>query len=451
MIGLLPAKFKEALTKFKSDPEYRELISTSFFSLLVRMIGTGTGFLVTLVTSRYFGAGALGVVSICLAILIFAANFGKLGLDVALMRFVAEFALKKSFAAIKGTYLSALKLIIPVTLALSFLLFFTADWMAGTLFHKPYLAPILRINAWLTMPLVLLLIHSECVRGLKKVRSYTFFQTAAVSTIALALLISAFFSGKVHMYIPVYVQFISIAVAGLLSFFNWSRYSKFRENKAEFVISPSALMKVSAPMFTTTVMQLIMSWAGTLILAAYSTEADVGVYNALVRISVFTNITYLAINSISMPRFAQAFASEDKTALMRNAHEAARLILLTSLPLFFVLALFPKSILDVFGKEFPGNEISLYVLLAGQFIVILSGLSGQILNMTGKQAILRNIAIFSALVNVSGCFILIPSFGILGVCVAQSLGMLVWNVACVLAVKRHFGFYTFIFKRNRTE
>ena len=76
MIGLLPAKFKESLARFNSDPEYRELISTSFFSLLVRMIGTGTGFLVTLVTSRYFGAGALGIVSICLAILIFAANFG---------------------------------------------------------------------------------------------------------------------------------------------------------------------------------------------------------------------------------------------------------------------------------------------------------------------------------------------------------------------------------------
>ncbi|TAH43430.1 MAG: flippase [Bacteroidetes bacterium] len=448
MTGLLPAKFKESLEKFKSDPEYRELISTSFFSLLVRMIGTGTGFLVTLVTSRYFGAGALGIVSICLAILIFAANFGKLGLDVSLMRFVAELGLKKSFAAIKGTYLSALKMILPTTLLLSGILFFTADWMADTLFHKPYLAPILRINAWLTMPLVLLLIHSECVRGLKKVRSYTFFQTAAVSTIALALLIVAFFSGVVHMYIPVYIQFISIAMAGALSFFNWSRYSKFRDHKAEFVITTKALMKVSAPMFATTIMQLIMSWAGTLILAAYSTEVDVGVYNALVRISVFTNITYLAINSISMPRFAEAFASEDKTALMRNAHEAARLILLTSLPLFFALAVFPKFILDVFGKEFPGNELSLYVLLAGQFIVIISGLAGQILNMTGKQAILRNIAIISALVNVLACFILIPAFGILGVCIAQSLGMLVWNVSCVLAVKRHFGFYTFSFKRN---
>ncbi len=448
MIGLSPAKFRQFLTRYQTDPDYRELISTSFFSLLVRMIGTGTGFLVTLVTSRYFGAGALGIVSICLAILVFAANFGKLGLDVALMRFVAEYALKKSFSAIKGTYLSALRMIIPATLLLSVILFFTADWMALTLFHKPYLGEILRINAWLTMPLVLLLIHSECVRGLKKVRSYTFYQTAAVSTIALVLLVIAFFSGKVQAYIPVYIQFFSIAMAGLLSFFNWSRYSRFREHKAEYVINATALMKVSAPMFTTTIMQLIMSWAGTLILASYGSEADVGVFNALVRISVFTNITFLAINSITMPRFAEAFASNDTSALKRHAGEAVRLIFLTSLPLFVVLAIFPKWILSVFGKEFPGNEESLYILLAGQLIVILAGLPAQILNMTGRQAILRNIAIFSALVNVSACFILIPRFGILGVSIAQGLGILVWNVSCVLAVKKYFGFYTFVFRRN---
>lgn len=448
MIGLLPAKFRQILLRYQTDADYRELISTSFFSLLVRMIGTGTGFLVTLVTSRYFGAGALGIVSICLAILVFAANFGKLGLDVALMRFVAEFALKKSYNAIKGTYFSALRMIVPATILLSVILFFTADWMADKLFHKPYLGPILRINAWLTMPLVLLLIHSECVRGLKKVRSYTFYQTAAVSTIALLLLIVAYFSGKVHMYIPVYIQFISIALAGMLSFFDWSRHSRFQKSKAEYTLTAPALMKVSAPMFTTTIMQLIMSWAGTLILASFSSEADVGVFNALVRISVFTNITFLAINSITMPRFAEAFASDNTISLMRHAKEASRLIILTSLPIFVGLAIFPKYILGVFGKEFPGNEISLYILLGGQLIVILSGLPAQILNMTGRQAILRNIAILSALVNVIACFILIPRYGIPGVSIAQGMGILVWNISCVLAVKRHFGFYTFAFRRK---
>ncbi|MBK6837026.1 MAG: hypothetical protein IPG90_01065 [Bacteroidetes bacterium] len=128
------------------------------------------------------------------------------------------------------------------------------------------------------------------------------------------------------------------------------------------------------------------------------------------RISVFTNITILAINSITMPRFAEAYAAGDMDALKRYSKQAARLIFLTSLPIFVGLACFPGFILSVFGKEFPGNEISLYILLAGQFIVVASGLPAQILNMTGKQHVLRNIAIVASIANVGTCLLLIPSW-----------------------------------------
>ena len=89
MIGSLLDNLKSSLLRFKTDKEYNELIRTSFLALLVRMIGVLTGFFVTLLTSRFFGADALGLVSICIAILSFASVFGKLGLDVALMKYVA--------------------------------------------------------------------------------------------------------------------------------------------------------------------------------------------------------------------------------------------------------------------------------------------------------------------------------------------------------------------------
>ena len=92
MIGSLLDNLRSSLLRFKTDKEYNELIRTSFLALLVRMIGVSTGFFVTLLTSRFFGADALGLVSICIAILSFASVFGKLGLDVALMKYVAEFA-----------------------------------------------------------------------------------------------------------------------------------------------------------------------------------------------------------------------------------------------------------------------------------------------------------------------------------------------------------------------
>ncbi|MFN8144510.1 MAG: flippase [Bacteroidia bacterium] len=451
MIGSLQNKIRETFERYRSDAEYRELIRTSFFSLIVRMIGVGTGFLVTLFTSRYFSAGALGIVSICVAILSLAGVAGKLGLDVAMMKLVAEYSWKNDFSTIKSLYLKALQLMLPVTFVISLVLYLSADWMAIHYFHKEYLGTYLKINAWITFPLVLLLFHSESTRGLKNITSYTFYQTSAVSSIALVLLVIAVFTKNVPREIPVEIQFVSISIAGVMSLMSWLKASRFASNKTAPDAPKSDLLKIAMPMFTTTVLQLIMSWAGTLILAAYATESQVGIYNAMVRISVFTNITILAINSITMPRFAEAYAANDTEALKRYSNQAARLIFVTSFPIFIVLSCFPGLILSIFGKEFPGNEGSLYVLLAGQFIVVISGLSAQILNMTGRQHVLRNIAIVACLFNVSSCALLIPSHGIMGTCIAQVIGTFVWNTLCIWYVWKHFGFSTIPFTGSKNE
>ena len=442
MNGLLPGNLKNALKKFRTDKEYSELIRTSFFALLVRMTGILTGFIVTLTTTRYFGAEALGIVSICLAILSFSSVFGKLGLDVALMKYVAEFSLSNNYPAIKAVYLEAIKSIIPVTILISTLLYFLAPWMADTLFHKPHLTELLHYNALLALPLVLLLVNSECIRGLKRISSYTFLQTVSVSLFAAILLLAFIFINQ-GKEIPVFIQFISIMLSAILSLVLWIKFSKYNSCKPSKEVSSNTLIRTSSSMFITTMMQLIMSWAGTLILASNMNETDVGVYNALIRISVATNITILAINSLVLPRFAEAFASKSFDTMKKLAGESTRLIFLTSLPIFILLAVFPHWILSVFGKEFPGNETALYILLAGQLIVCFSGLSSQILNMSGHQHVLRNIAIVSAIVNVLACFILIPIWGIAGACYAQGAGIICWNLLSNISVKRYFGFFVF--------
>lgn len=415
MIGSLPDKFRDAVKKFKTDHEYGELVRTSFFALLIRMTGVITGFAVTLITSRYYGADALGIVAICLAILSFSSVFGKLGLDVALMKYIAGFSLKKNYRGIKGVYLEAMKIIIPATILISSLLYFLAPWMATALFHKPYLAELLHYNACFALPLVMLSINSECIRGLKKISIYTFLQTVSVSFFATILLIVVSFYFNTRET-PAFIQFISITVSGIISTLMWLHFSKFYDHKSSEEITSATLMRTSSSMYTTTLMQLTMSWAATLILAGYASETDVGIYNALIRISVFTNITILAINSLAMPRFAESFAANDFKLMKKHAEEAARLIFLTALPLFLLLTLYPRSILAVFGKEFPGNEYALYILLAAQLIVCYSGLPSQILNMAGRQHVLRNIAVISAFINVVSCFLLIPKWGIIGAC-----------------------------------
>ena len=321
-------------------------------------------------------------------------------------------------------------------------LFFSSSYIASTIFQKPHLASLLKINSLFVLPLVILLINSESIRGLHRIRAYTFLQTSAVSILATVLLLVALLF-SVGKYVPIAIQFISISIASLISIGMLFKFSQWGQNKSTGVIDSRKLLRTSSPMFITTIMQLIMTWGGTLIMAAYYPESEVGVYNAIVRISTFTNISILAINSIAAPRIAAAFTSGKMDELKKLSRESTQLIFISSILVFLPLFLFPHWVLSVFGKDFAGNEFSLKLLLSGQLFVSFSGLAAQVLNMADREKNLRNNALIAAVFNLGACFFLIPVHGILGASIAQVIGMIVWNVLCIYSVKKQFDFFTF--------
>ncbi|MCX6291263.1 MAG: flippase [Bacteroidetes bacterium] len=428
--------------RYKNDQQFRETIRSSFSSLVIRFAGVFTGFLATVITTRYYGADALGIVAICLAILSFAVIFGKLGFDVSLMRYIADFGSKKNYPAVKGVFLKAMVVIVPLSVAITIVLFYSSHFIAGKIFHKEQLEKVIRYNSLFVLPLVLMLVCSESIRGLKKINAYTFFQTTGVSTLATILLLVFIFIDRGN-HIPAYIQFVCISLVAAWSLFSFLRFSKFTRHAASTELSIGDLVKKSSPVFISTLMQLLMSWAGTLILAAYVPESEVGIYSALVRISTFTNITILAVNSGMMPKFAIAHASGNNEELKHLAKSAVRIIFYSALPIFIVLFAFPGLVLNLFGKDFSGHETPLYMLLFGQLFVVFAGLPAQILNMTDRQHVLRNISVIAACCNILFCFLLIPSYGIAGACIAQVVGMVVWNVMCIVMVNRIFKIWSF--------
>src|SRR2546423_10898153 len=115
---------KRTFERYRNDIDFRENIHSSFSSLVIRVAGMFTGFLATLITTRFYGADALGIVAICFAILSFAVIIGKLGFDVSLMRYIADFGAKGNYEAVKGIFLKAMSVIIPVSFVLTMILYF---------------------------------------------------------------------------------------------------------------------------------------------------------------------------------------------------------------------------------------------------------------------------------------------------------------------------------------
>lgn len=99
--------------------------------------------------------------------------------------------------------------------------------------------------------------------------------------------------------------------------------------------------------------------------------------------------------------------------------------------------------MGLFGNEFLVGEVALIILSFGQFINAATGPVGNLLMMTGKQDVNRNIVIATTVITVILNAVLIPIYGIIGAAIVNVIGTILFNVIPYFLVKRYFGFYTF--------
>ena len=79
-----------------------------------------------------------------------------------------------------------------------------------------------------------------------------------------------------------------------------------------------------------------------------------------------------------------------------------------------------------------------------QFINVVSGSVGLIMQMSGNEKIFRNIIIFSIIINIILSIILIPKFQVWGAVYSSSFSLILWNILSIIFIKKKINIYSFI-------
>ena len=173
------------------------------------------------------------------------------------------------------------------------------------------------------------------------------------------------------------------------------------------------------------------------------------VYGVAFRFSMGVSIALMAINSISSPKFAEKFASDDIKGMGKIAIQSAKMIFWTTLPLATILLIFPKFFMGLYGADFVYTPLilgtgfeALRWLIIGRIVNALSGSVGNLMQMSGQQKLYMNILIIGAVINVVLNYYLIPIYGIKGAAISSVVSLSFWNLTMVYMVKRKFGFST---------
>lgn len=411
----------------------RQLIKSSALSFLMNIGGVVLNFLFALVAGNYCGSKEWGKYSLCLTVLNVVGVLSRIGLDMVIIRISAE-EHEKNIGRLKDAFIKSFYIILSASIFIFCLLFFFSDFIAERIFNKPGISYQLKIIALAILPLNLMFLNSESLKGIKHPVASSFFHNVCILLFSLPALLLALSFWKKESITESYV--FAVIVSWAISNIIWIKFIPFFKIIREKWISYKAILKQGFPLMLSNSLITLMIWTETLMLGIFRTEAEVGVYNVAFRISLLLIIPLGAVCAVTAPEFAIYNSKKDLKGLQNTLDKANRIIFWTTIPAVLIIALFSTQLLGIFGKEFTGGSISLIFLTVGRFFYTLCGTRGIILPMLGKQNVEQYISFSIVIIDIVLNLIFIPLWGINGAALSTMITTIIWTIISVVYLRK---------------
>lgn len=433
-------KIKKKLNK---DLDLKELLTGSLVSFILKMSGMFAAYIVILIISKQYGAEIVGIYNLTFNLLTFIAMICMLGINISILRYVGQYKDKEDFK-LKKIYQNGIKLVLPVSIIFSFLIYINAEFIATKVFDNILYIDVLKYMSFFLPLLTILNINIEYIRGLKQIKISEYLRNVnqPLIVILFILISSQFISNEI---LPIYILGLAIFITSVISIIIMYKYISKVKNEADYNtnLTNKELLNTSIPMMFTTLSIFLISNSGLFILEYYSTTKDVGIYSVILKISMLVSIVLIVVNTISAPKFSKLYWSGNKKQLQEVINKSTKIIFLVSLLISLILLIFSERILGYFGNDFSIGSDILSILILGQLINSFTGSVNILMNMIGKQKKLQQITLLILIINIILSLLLIPSYGMIGAAISTMISVSLLNVIPMIYLKKYLDFTTY--------
>jgi len=428
---------KKKVKQVFNNEDYKEILKKGFSFLVLRIVGLFLGYLFTFLIAREYGANVVGLVSLSFTLIMCISIFGRLGIDVNLIRFFSNESHKND----SGLFLRMTIKSFLFSLLLACVLFLFKEEISIGIFKKPQLEPYIFWSA-LTIPCwTITLVCAGLFRALKKNTLFAFFNNPGrflMTLLAFMLLIYVF---KDEDLAAIKAHFYGVFILSIISLF--SAFKQFDTIKTHSDFNTWKFLKEAFPMMLSGVVIVFLGWTDTFVLGIYETDEAIGVYNVALKIATLTSFSLQAINSILAPKVTKYYRESEENKMKKIIRFGTNTNFFITLLVVLLIMIFHKFLLKFFGLEFLQGATVLLILCTGQLVSSLSGSVGLILQMIGYQKIYRNIVFVALMINIALNFILTPRFGVEGAALATFISMAFWNIYGAIYLKRKVNLTTY--------
>lgn len=179
---------------------------------------------------------------------------------------------------------------------------------------------------------------------------------------------------------------------------------------------------------------------GDLVVLGFVAEPEeIALYAAAARVAGLMIIGLAAVNAIAAPLFSELWHGGNRATLQSRVDTAAALAVLIALPVFAVLILLPRTVLELFGPDFVAAAPILQLLAAGNLVNVLAGPTGPLMVAAGRQRAYAVLTFLGIIVSVVAILVLERAFGLTGAALGSTTGVILLNGSIVRYLNRHEG------------
>ena len=392
-------------------------------------------FVIAFLLARALGADGYGLYSLAISAAALFTGVSLLGLDDAMVRYVAILSSRKDERGVWGTIQIGLAVSTVSGILMGVALYFLAGPIANGLFDEPRLAPLLEVMAVIVPFLCVSNVLLGCARGFGRMDFAAFAENVVQSVVRMALLAVLFFIGLEPLTAVVVFGIADVAATiTLILLLNRHlplRRVQIREARREF----RPVFSFAFPLWLSGLLNQFRRNIEAVMLGALSTVSNVGVLSIVDRVNLVGHTVYRSIIVSVKPVLARLHDREDRPGLAHLYTTTTRWTLSLNLPFFLVIVLYPDALLGIFGKSFTTGADALVVIAFAELVVAGTGICGSVIDMTGHtRAKLVNSVLWISLLLASNA-LLIPRWGVLGAAVASLIASAAVNLARLIEVR----------------
>lgn len=218
-----------------------------------------------------------------------------------------------------------------------------------------------------------------------------------------------------------------------------------KEHTKGHTIGFREIMRVAWPLTVTNLTLFVLTQAPLWILGAFRPPEEVAIYGAAARAVVLVAMPLSVANSVLPPLIAEMYPQGRTRELERALRTTATV---AGIPAFLALAvfvLFGGPILGLmFGDYYREGALILALLSIAQLVNVWSGSGSIALSYTGHQAAIMTLTIAGGLLTILAGLAVVGPYGVNGVAVAVSAGIVGYNLALWFVTKRKTGMFTHV-------